>query len=399
MSSLAELVPINGLSQPAREKLASTARVADLGKGEKLSRDAERCWLTYLIRGELSVASEGRLLETIAGGSARSRQPVFSPESSEELALANADSKLIRFARDLYDQLAEAERAPTYEVVDVAISGAESTIFQQVYSAYSRGALKLPTMPEVAVHLRKITQDPEVGIPEVVKAVQMDPVVAGKLIHVATSPLFRGATPVKTIKDAVVRLGLKTTCSLAVSLALRDVYRVKSAMLRERSREVWEHTLQISALSYILARKCTPLDAERALLAGLVHDVGVLPILAHAQEAELAGKTQELEDAIENLRGPVGVMVVNSWELDTDFATIVTEAEDWGRNNAEQADYCDLVVAAHLLSLVSQTGGQIAEGVPALEKLGLTGGEEAAASQFLQDGDEEIRIVKQLLSA
>ena len=63
-------------------------------------------------------------------------------------------------------------------------------------------------------------------------------------------------------------------------------------MLRERSKDVWEHTLQISALSYILARKCTPLDAERALLAGLVHDVGVLPILAHAQETELTHNAQ-----------------------------------------------------------------------------------------------------------
>jgi HD-like signal output (HDOD) protein len=398
MSALAQLVPINSLSQAAREKLARTARVAELGKGDKLLRESEGNWLTYLVRGELRLASSGKLVETIAGGSARSLQPVFGSERAEELALANSNSKLIRFERELYEQLLEAERAPTYEVVDVEITGAESTVFHEVYSAYSRGALKLPTMPEVAVHLRKITEDPDVGIPDVVKAVQMDPVVAGKLIHVATSPLFRGATPVKTIKDAVVRLGLKTTCSLAVSLALRDVYRAKSTVLRDRSREVWEHTLQISALSYILARKCTPLDAERALLAGLVHDVGVLPILAHAHETELTDNAQELEDAIENLRGPVGVMVVNSWELDADFANLVTDAEDWGRDASEKADYCDLVVAAHLLSLVSQTGQQVAENVPALRKLGLTEDGEATVAQFLQDGEEEIRIVKQLLS-
>ena len=225
-----------------------------------------------------------------------------------------------------------SEQLKGYDVVDVQVTDIQNELFQQVFQAYNHGKLDLPTMPEVAVKIIKVADDPNANLAELAKIVQLDPTVAGSIMQAANSPLYLGSRPIDNIKNAVVRLGLKTTRNLATSIALRDTFKVKSMKVKQRMQELWEHSVNISTLSYIIARNHRGFDPERALMAGLLHDVGAIPILNHIDKQKLELSNDELEDAIIKLRAIVGTLVIDNWGMDAELATVVEEAELWNRD-------------------------------------------------------------------
>lgn len=294
-----------------------------------------------------------------------------------------------------------SEQLKGYDVVDVQVTDIQNELFQQVFQAYNHGKLDLPTMPEVAVKIIKVADDPNANLAELAKIVQLDPTVAGSIMQAANSPLYLGSRPIDNIKNAVVRLGLKTTRNLATSIALRDTFKVKSMKVKQRMQELWEHSVNISTLSYIIARNHRGFDPERALMAGLLHDVGAIPILNHIDKQKLELSNDELEDAIIKLRAIVGTLVIDNWGMDAELVTVVEEAELWNRDSTPTADYCDIVVVAQLYEAQQSskaTSLPLLEEIPAYRKLTLGQMDEEKQLQIIEDAQEEIASIKQILN-
>ncbi len=297
------------------------------------------------------------------------------------------------------DQL--SDQLNGYEVVDVQVTDTESELFQHLFNAYNNGKLELPTMPEVAMKIIKLADDPNAKLTEIAKIIQLEPAVAGSMLKAANSSLYLGNKPVDNIKNAVVRLGLKTTRNLATSIALRDTFQVKAQHIKQRMQDLWEHSVNISTLCYAIARKQPSFDPERALMAGLMHDIGVIPILNHIDKNNLDLSSDELETTIAKLRAMVGGLVIDYWGLDSELKTVVEEAEEWYRNPAPEADYCDIVVVAQLYEAQESANPNtfpILEEVPAYHKLALGELDEEKQLQIIKDAEEEILSIKQALN-
>ena len=114
---------------------------------------------------------------------------------------------------------------------------------------------------------------------EVARVVQLDPALAARLVQIANSPRYRTGHSVKDCLGAVTRLGIEATRNLATSLALRSVYPGDSAAARDYLKETWLESCRVGAVCHVLASVTPGLRPDRALLAGLVHNIGVLPAL------------------------------------------------------------------------------------------------------------------------
>ncbi len=395
------LTPVKELSGTGLALLKEKAQLANLGPGKTLSASEQTRWYLYLLEGQLKIWSNGEAPQMVAPNSARANEPLFGEHATHATASTQSACRFIRFERQLFDTLLNEERLAGYEVVDVQVNDAESELFQQIYHASHNNQLELPTMPDVALKIVKLAEDPEVGIPEITKIVQLEPSVAGSIIKAANSSLYGGSKPVDNIKRAVLRLGLKSTCNVATSIALRQTFKTKSALLKQRMQQLWKHSVNVSALSYVIAQRVQGLDPERALMAGLLHDIGGVPILNYVEANKLDPSADDLETTIEKLRGMIGVLVLKYWGLDSDLATVVEESNDWQRDPNPEADYCDVVLVAQLYDHSNSTrSGSLpcVHEVPAYGKLNLGETSEAANAQILEDAAEEIASIKQILA-
>jgi HD-like signal output (HDOD) protein len=262
--------------------------------------------------------------------------------------------------------------------------------------------LSLPTLPDIAQKIRAAINSEDANSAKVARVVQMDPAITARLVHVANSALYAGRKKIESCPEALTRLGLKSAQHLITSLSLKTVFAAKTAGIRKRMAELWAHSSYVAAISAVLAHKSRGFDPDRAMLAGLIHDIGCVPVLAIAdRHPEQAPDPAQLDQALRALRAPVGVLIMRRWDFPADFQRVAAYAEDWSRDHPGPADYTDLVLLAQLHSFVGTL--QIHKyprmnEIPAYGKL-LGQGAADLSLDILDLAKEEIKQIQQILAA
>lgn len=348
--------PVCELSDDSRRRLAEQGRLDLLKAGSRFAATDDASWLTYLIRGEITLVSEKNEKEVVRANSPRARLPLFRIHPPGLYAQADVASVVVRFGRALLHSLTAAERSHGDDDGEIVMSGqpdpvGDSPLYQRIYQAYQQDELELPTLPDVALRVREAIRDPDIGVKDVAKMVLADPVLSARLIHVANSAAYRRDTAATTVYQAVTRLGLTAAQNIAVSLALKNLFKSEAPLLKQRMQELYSHSSQVASIAYVLARHSQGFNAERGLLAGLLHDIGVIPILTFAaQQGALDHHPVELDRTIKRLRRITGHLVLSRLGFEEDMITAAEQAEDWMRDDHEAPDYADLLVVAQLHS-------------------------------------------------
>jgi HD-like signal output (HDOD) protein len=259
--------------------------------------------------------------------------------------------------------------------------------------------LKLPILPEVAFKVREAVNNTNAAAAAIAKAVSSDASIAARLLQVANSPLYRGTNAISNLQSAIARLGPPLVRNLVTSLILKQLFQTKSPLLRQHMQTLWEHSTQVAAISHILARKFTRLKPDEAMLAGLIHDIGVLPILVKAEShPELLADEAQLNDIIDRLHPAIGRLILEAWKFPPELVAVAAEHENLTRIS-EQMDYTDIVTVANLHSHLGSKHRHAKVrfiDVPAFTKLGLTPETSVAT---LEEASAEMKDVKSMLAA
>jgi HD-like signal output (HDOD) protein len=262
--------------------------------------------------------------------------------------------------------------------------------------------LRLPSLPEVALRIGRAMDEEASDARRVAGILQTDPAITAKLVRVANSAYYATPAPARTCAEAVLRLGFRTTYRLVLSMALREVFHTRSRSLGQRMRGLWQHSVEVAALCYALARQARGFNPDEALLAGLVHDIGLIPLIDYAaRSGELAQDPEILEGLMRALRGELGALILERWRFSGSLVMCAREAEDWLRDPAPSADYCDLVVIAHALRPAPEQapGIPVLESLPAYGKLGLDADAATSPVTLLERMAESLAFAEALLTA
>lgn len=224
----------------------------------------------------------------------------------------------------------------------------QSLIGQQLRDEIARNQLTLPTLPEVALQVRDAVEDENATSAQIAAMVAKDPALSARLLQVANSPLYRGRVEVDSLAMAVNRLGLKLVRSLVVSLAMKQMFQATSDNLDRAFRKTWDDCLQVAAISRVLSRGLGDLEPEQAMLAGLVHQIGALPVLARIDELLGSVADQPLIDGlVAELAPGLGSAILAHWHFPDSLAKVPEDILDYGRQRATP-DYADVVMVARL---------------------------------------------------
>lgn len=249
--------------------------------------------------------------------------------------------------------------------------------------------LVLPSMPDSVVAVRKVMKDPDSAIEDVCRAIARDPTLATRVLRIANSPAFVGVSPCTTLNAAVIRLGPAVIDNVMLVLAVARVFSVgKRAQIQPHIARLWTHSTRVAALSEALAARTTHLQRDVAVLAGLVHDIGVLPLLVRAQEfPTLFANPVLLAHLLATLHEEVGALVVESWNAPHVILQAVTEHEHLERDQPGPPDYADLVLVANHISHLEPAAGDSADEpwtLPAFRKFDL---DHEAVPELLVEAD------------
>jgi len=251
----------------------------------------------------------------------------------------------------------------------------EQNFIDELLTDLESGRLVLPTLPDVALRVRDAVEDENASASNIAKAVSMDAALSARLLQVANSPLYRPRTPIDNLQSAIARLGQKQIQNLVISLVMQQMFQATDEVLEVRLRSLWEHNVEVAAICHVLATTASGLQPDQALMAGLVHDIGMLPILVRAEEVPHLLDHPELLDSVTcKLHTQIGAHILKQWAFPETLIHVVEEHENMAYDHDGAADYTDLVIVANLKSHAG-TEHTLASvdwsGVSAFDRLGL----------------------------
>ena len=257
-------------------------------------------------------------------------------------------------------------------MLDAAVN---ADLIDEIRIEIENKTLQLPTLPEVALEIRDAVENDSADAPTVARMVAKDPALSARLLQVANSPVYRGNSEVDSIQQAITRLGLKMVRSLVVSLAMRQIFQATSDTLDKQFRQLWDDSLQVAAISHMLAAGISQLEREQAMLGGLVHNIGALPIMTKIDEhfGFTAGETV-VAHMLDELGPEIGTHILKSWNFSESLAVIPRSCVDPAYDPGPDISYADVVLAARLQNLAAK--GRLDQAtdlsrVPAFAKIGI----------------------------
>lgn len=241
----------------------------------------------------------------------------------------------------------------------------------ELLTALDDGTLALPALPDMAAKVLNLIDDPNASADQIIRVISGDPVISAQLVKNANSAAFADKQPVANLSSAVSRLGFRMLRNLVLNISLSQSFRSKNPTINRQLQAALSHSREVAVNSYVLAQQQRHLKPDQAMLAGLMHNIGILPLCLFIEQ-----RHPELpDDAIENLilktHWRLGSRLLQSWKFPEEFVEAAGCHEDLQRDSGSNlADYTDIVTIANMLkpSLVRVTPW---ENIVAMRKLNM----------------------------
>jgi putative nucleotidyltransferase with HDIG domain len=238
-----------------------------------------------------------------------------------------------------------------------------TTSFSETIRERVQSIETMPAIPAVFQPLLKLLSSSaeEAKVDEVVRLVSYDNSIAAQCLRVAGSPLFGLAQPPKSIKGAVISLGLRRVETILLTCCLGQAFPAKKWVLDPVV--FWRHSLGCAMVCRKFSEKLATADAEKAYMAGLLHDIGfmvncmVFP-KEFATAMERACKEEiPLHEAERATMGfthcETGHALAEKWKLADDVVEVIAHHHAIEQSDKEQP----LVALVHLSDLLCRMRG------------------------------------------
>jgi HD-like signal output (HDOD) protein len=264
----------------------------------------------------------------------------------------------------------------------------------------SGGHVDLPSFPEIALQVRRILSDPDTRMEQIVRVVGSEPALAARLLRIANSAAInRSGRSVTDLRTAIARIGHNMVRSASISFSMNQIRQGnKLASLAPHLNDLWERSTYVAAYAFVLARTCTRVNPDEAMLTGMMHGIGKLYILTRAVDhPELFVTESVLNDIINDWYPSIGKAILENWKFSEAMARAVGQ-EDFSRPDLDEPDLTDVVgIAIMMVAYGTDIAGLEAslQELPAAKRLGMT---ESKTMAVMQDSAAEVTALSQALA-
>ena len=280
----------------------------------------------------------------------------------------------------------------------VSESAAAFAFVSELAQEVSSGKVELPSFPDVAVRVRKVLADEQVSNEQIARIVGSDAGLAARMLTLANSAaLNRSGRAVADLKTAINRIGHNNVRTAAVAFAIAQLRRASELRnIAPQLERVWQEATLVAALSFSIASRCQ-INSDESMLAGLLHNVGKLYILARAnRHGSLFSEPAALAQVMRDWHANVGKAIVENWGFPEHIAEAIGEHETIDRT-VGQADVADVLTVAVMAA--GFMGHEVdfelnMQGVKAFRRLSL---DNAKCAHIMQSCSDEISALRSAL--
>jgi HD-like signal output (HDOD) protein len=374
---LKQLFPIRDLETDVLETFALNRTSEVIAQGSVLFRRGERIdCVMYLLSGSVAVKPANAMSFRIESGTTRANLPLSSGDKHTTTMVALTDIQVLRICPRILMQY-EAKEAVSEVVIDrndpaIPPVVRNSALFQAFSHFFGDGDIDVLPLPGIGnwVHqaLDQGSSKRELG-----RMLAWDPVLAGKLVHLANNPLYFARRDVRSCRDAIAVVGSESTQRLLINCCVKKTCTVENPTVGNLLRQFWKRSVYRAAVCQVLAAECG-IDPEEARFAGLIADIGALPLLAFADKfPESRWTVDEVELALPFIRSAVGTTILKRWNLPQELIDIAAMSQNWFSDREPAITVGDLVILGNLLVTIGQVNHQYQpsiHSVPAWKKFG-----------------------------
>ncbi|MEO8903085.1 MAG: HDOD domain-containing protein [Polyangiaceae bacterium] len=198
-----------------------------------------------------------------------------------------------------------------------------ATLGAELIQTFNDPNYRPPPLPSIALELMSLTNRDDSTIDRIVRLLEQDEMLAGGVMRLIGSPLYTARSPIRTLKEAVVRLGVRTVRDLVFETALNQgVFQL--AEYSETIEQIRRHSTVTAYIARIVC-KVARIDEEHAFLCGLLHDIGFAALLFAVShiEAEDSPPLIQLWPDIDALHEQASRLVTELWQLPREMQEVV----------------------------------------------------------------------------
>lgn len=206
----------------------------------------------------------------------------------------------------------------------------DKPLMQLIEERLEQGKVDLPIFHSVMLELQPHLSAEDYSINEVVLAIRKDQALASAILKMANSSFYAGLKTVKTIQDAVVRLGAKRISNLVSVITQRQAYVSASREVGGMMEALWRHALGTAvAVRWLATRLGFDRLGEEGFMAALLHDVGKLFLLKVIEDLQKNHEKLKsipsnlMDDVLETMHCTQGERLMRQFNMPEEYCRVV----------------------------------------------------------------------------
>lgn len=239
----------------------------------------------------------------------------------------------------------------TYSTSMITEFSAQSAAFRFVAllaAEVSNGQVELPAFPEVVARVKSALSRDDVTPVMIARVVASEAGLAARLMTMANSVIMNpSGNTITELKTAVVRIGYNNVRTTAVAYAVGKLKQADELQPIRRELELfWNEATMTATLAWAIARRVPNINADEAMLAGLVHNIGKVYILSRSQRMSGgAFNVADITAIVRDWHANVGRAIAENWGFAPNIVAAVGEQDESDRV-LRQPDMSDVLQAA-----------------------------------------------------
>ena len=218
-----------------------------------------------------------------------------------------------------------------------------------------RNDSNLLPLPQVISRLLEITDTEDYSTEDLADIILKDSSLTAKVLQLSNSSFYNRGSGINNIQQAISIIGAKTVKCLALSTSVLNIKRVSSET-GINAQDFFTYILSVTTIAESIAKIVNYKSLEEALIAGLLHDIGIIYLLnnygrEYGGVVEKRNNGAYVIEAEKEIFGidhcELGYNLALSWNLPDKIATAIAEHHD--TDNLDEKDLLSNIAKLSIL--------------------------------------------------